>query len=326
MNENKRKKRRKLFFLPLFLSFLLLITTTYAWFSANRVVSVDALNVHVQADGGLEVSTDATNWKQVITVQDIMDARNNYRGSKNQIPSLFYPVSTGGTISGGNLEMFRGEATNENSTDFILVANRSVETESFGDESEGVFIAFDLFFKVNSNKDLYISRNSSVTYTGDGASGIENATRVAFLDEGTASSGASAQNLSGATEAIIWEPNYDTHTEYGVQNALNTYGIHTTQTGGSLLPYYGVISDISSANNVLIQNANSNSYPSLFRSVNVAKYTPKNNSSNVSLLTLRPDITKIRIYMWIEGQDVDCEDNAAYGDISFNLEFTTNPS
>ena len=35
---------------------------------------------------------------------------------------------------------------------------------------------------------------------------------------------------------------------------------------------------------------------------------------------------KIRIYMWLEGQDVDCEDNASYGDISFKLEFTTNPA
>lgn len=51
--ENK-KKRRRLFFFPLCFSFILLITTTYAWFSANRVVSINSLDVHIQADGGLK--------------------------------------------------------------------------------------------------------------------------------------------------------------------------------------------------------------------------------------------------------------------------------
>ena len=77
---------------------------------------------------------------------------------------------------------------------------------------------------------------------------------------------------------------------------------------------------------MLLQNANSNSYPSMFRRVNVDIHTPKNHGTNEKLFDLTPSITKVRIYMWIEGQDVDCEDNASYGDISFRLEFTTNPS
>ncbi len=326
MTKENRKKRRKLIIFPLFFSFILLITTTYAWFSANRVVSIEALDVHVQADGGIEVSTDAVDWKQVITVNDIRNASKNYSGSVNQIPYRIYPVSTGGTISNGFLNMYKGDATNDKSTDFILVANKSLETSSFGEDSDGTFIVFDLFFKISGEKELYLSSNSSVSYTGDKTSGIENATRVAILNEGSSDSSSAAQNLKGASEAIIWEPNYDVHTEYGVSNASKVYGISTSQTGGSLLPYDGVISDISAGNNVLIQNANANLYPNLFKRVNVKAYTPKNNSQNVSLLTIKPSISKLRIYMWIEGQDVDCENNAAYGDISFNLEFTTNPS
>jgi len=30
--------------------------------------------------------------------------------------------------------------------------------------------------------------------------------------------------------------------------------------------------------------------------------------------------------MWIEGQDVDCENNASYDDIEFNIQLTVNPS
>ena len=326
MKEDKKKKRRKLAFIPLFLSFILLITTTYAWFSANRVVSINALNVHVQADGGVEVSTDAIDWKQVIMLQDIMSASKNYAGAVNQIPYRVYPVSTGGNITNGYLDLFKGDATNSDSTDFILVANKSTESSSFGEDSDGTFIVFDLFFKLNESKKLYLSGNSKVEYTGDKTNGIENAVRVGFLNEGSADSSSAAQNLKEASEAIIWEPNYDTHTEYGVSNASKTYGITTSQTGGSPISYDGVISNISEADHVLIQNANASSYGNFFKRVNVKAYTPKGNTQNSEILTLNSSITKVRVYMWIEGQDVDCENNASYGDISFNLEFTINPS
>ena len=153
--ENRTKKRKRMVaLLLLFLTFILFITTTYAWFSTNRVVGIDTLNVHVQADGGLEVSTDAVNFKQVITVQDIMDARDNYPNAVNQVPYRMYPVSSGGSIDGnGYLEMFSGEATNTRGTDFILVANKSLESNSFGEESEGRFIVFDLFFRTTNNKE-----------------------------------------------------------------------------------------------------------------------------------------------------------------------------
>lgn len=320
------KNRKKLLLLLLLLNFLLLITTTYAWFSSNRVVSIDTFNVHVQADGGLEVSTDATNWKQVITVKDIMDATNNYPSNVNQIPYRMYPTSTGGNLTGGFLDMFSGEATNTSGVDFVLVSSKSEEERGFGEDSEGKFIAFDLFFKTANTKTLYLSSNSEVVYTGDKATGIENATRVAFINEGVTDTPLIAQNLKNGNKAIIWEPNYDVHTEGGVAQAKNIYGINTSLTGGALLPYDGVINPVTTAQNVLVQNANSATYPNLFKRVNVDISTVYNSTQNKEILELEPDITKVRIYMWIEGQDVDCEDNASYGDISFKLEFTTNPA
>ena len=38
---------------------------------------------------------------------------------------------------------------------------------------------------------------------------------------------------------------------------------------------------------------------------------------------IQAGITKVRIYMWVEGQDVDCENNASGGSISYNLQFST---
>ncbi len=326
MPKRKNKRRRKLL-IPLFFSTFFLITTTYAWFSANRMVSIESLNVHVQADGGLEVSTNAIDWKQVVTVQDIMEAREKYPNSVNQIPYQMSPVSTGGGIGEGKLELFEGNATNDQTSDFILVANRNIETESFGEESDGVFIAFDVFFRVKSSKELYLDGTSKVQYTGDSTSGIENATRIAFLVEGTSEDVPNtSQNLKNASKAIIWEPNYDVHTEHGVEHARLVYGLTTSQTGAAILPYDGVISNIFSTDNILVSQANAAMYPSFFRSMTMDIATANAGANNQKILDLLPSVTKVRIYMWIEGQDVDCEDYASYGDITFDLKFTTNPA
>lgn len=327
MQKRKKEKRRKLLLIPLISSAILFITSSYAWFSANRMVTVDSLKVHVQADGGLEVSTNAIDWKQVVNVQDIIDARSKYPSSINQVPNEMSPVSTGATITNGLMEMFEGNATSNSDGDFVLVTNKSTETESFGEESSGLFIAFDVFFRVKSTKELYIDGASKIEYTSDRTPGIENATRIAFLTEGTSADTPSAsQALKGASSAIIWEPNYDVHTEHGVNHARDTYGISTSQAGALKINYDGVIGEIPETSQVLVSNAKSSSYPSLFRSVDTKIATTKANTANQKIMDLNPDVTKIRIYMWIEGQDVDCEDYASYGDLSFDLTFTTNPS
>ena len=42
----------------------------------------------------------------------------------------------------------------------------------------------------------------------------------------------------------------------------------------------------------------------------------------LKVLTLNPGITKVRVYMWVEGQDVDCENNASGGSVSYNIQFS----
>ena len=39
--------------------------------------------------------------------------------------------------------------------------------------------------------------------------------------------------------------------------------------------------------------------------------------------SLKAGITKMRIYMWVEGQDVDCENTASGGNIIYSLQITT---
>ena len=309
-------------------------TSTYAWFTSNRVVTINTINVHVAASGGIEISADGSNWKSIIMPDDITSVHDTtYPTSVNQIPYQLEPVSTGKEIdtSTGFLKMFYGLTDSNTSGDYVLTSSRVVETEGNGPTSNGKYIAFDLFFKVSSDTTMYLTSNSKIKYSTDDGKGIANAVRVAFLNEGTVTNGSDLGTIQGLKDATptstyIWEPNYNVHSASAVANARDVYGITTQETGATLIRYDGVINEIQKSDNVLVKNANSTNFPSLFKLVNVDYYTAKDFADNQEVFTLESGITKVRIYMWIEGQDVDCENNASYDDVEFNIQLTVNPS
>ena len=334
LNKKNKKQHRKnrLFYLMLLLlmTTISLSFTSYAWFSTNRLVRVDLLDVNVRAQGGIEISTDGTNWKGALSIYDITEARNTYPNSVNQIPKTLEPVSTIGELENGKLKMFYGTAENDLYGNYILSAERSIETESFDEASDGKFITFDIFLKTNKLSQLYLTPLSNITYSGSESVGIENAIRVAFVEEGNVPTGTNLdtiQNLQTTRRenVYIWEPNYNTHTIHGIENARDMYGINDSENYERII-YDGISNPISSKLNIYTSNAKSTLYPAYFSRVNINYYTENNFTTNKEIFTLKSGITKYRVYMWIEGQDVDCENNASVGNITLNLQFTTNPS
>ena len=43
------------------------------------------------------------------------------------------------------------------------------------------------------------------------------------------------------------------------------------------------------------------------------------NATRHQIFTLQPGVTKYRVYMWVEGQDVDCENNASNAFLTYNI-------
>lgn len=336
MKEDYRRDKNKIFVLVLLLllTSLLLSMSSYAWFSTNRLLTINTLNIQVAASGGIEISADAINWGAILITDDLGTVHDTtYRNSVNQLPFVFEPVSSGKTVTDGKLNMFYGTTNNADIlTSFELSATKDTEVEGFGDNSSGRFMAFDVFVRTSQPKILYLTKNSNIVYQGlDENMGIENAFRVAFLVEGNALSNSPTtyiQNMNNADEdsTYFWEPNYDTHTRNGVLNASNTYGIITTQTNGSRLNYDGIYSEIPDELNVLLNNATAQNYPELFRPVEIDFATRTGEQGNTEMFAISSGVTKIRIYVWIEGQDVDCENNASVGNVNFNLQLSTDES
>ena len=131
-----RKRKRKLFLSILMILFTGIVLTmgTYAWFSANKTVTVDSIDVNVSSSNGIQVSTDAINWKTVISNEDIIGASadDKYPTAVNQLPkgiNSLSPVSTVGDITSttGFMSMFSGEIDSTSTGDYILTAKSVTE-------------------------------------------------------------------------------------------------------------------------------------------------------------------------------------------------------
>lgn len=341
MNRIRNKKRRiTLLALMLLATGILLSAATYAWFTANQIVAVNNLRVNVAAQHGIQISADGTNWRAILNTQDLINAAITYPASINQLPEIFEPVSTIGTMNAaGRMEMWYGDVQTNDAGDHILTTTQSIETRGHGESSTGHFIAFDMFLRVDIDLPVFLTPQSGVIHNADFGPagnaldrGIKNSARVAFVNLGNVPVGTSlaaiqALNAGEAATVRIWEPNYDVHTPAGAANALDRYGIVTgLGPGAARLSYRGVSAAISATDNIRITDTYNPVHTAFFAPVTPLITTRFNFTTNVAAFNLQEGITKKRVYFWIEGQDVDCENTASDGSITLNLQLSTLPT
>ena len=327
--QQKKQKKMRTLILLLFLTIIMFGTSTYAWFTANKMVTINSLDVHVEATGGIQISTDAAAWKSVITNADITD--NAYSNHKNIVPQNVTAVSTDGTVdaTNGTLNLYKSIIGNDATTGAYNIKTE-LETEPAASKTTGDFIAFDIFLRVDENKTIYLTSDSKVVKKGDGDDkGLKNAARVGFVllghTDSTAASSAmiSAHDLlNSSSKAIIWEPNYDTHSQLVTTQVASEYGV-TLNTSGPTA-YCGVNKAITTA--VPLKNLVNCSDTTNATAVTPNITTTAANTEYKQAFSLTAGVTKIRVYMWIEGQDIDCENNATGSDISYTVQLSTESS
>lgn len=325
----KKQKKNKVssLILLLLLTVIMLATSTYAWFTSNETVKVEEITVNVATAGGIQISADAATWKAKIGNTDII---TGYVGDANQLPggaSSMTAVSTDGTLlSNGRLQMFKGDDKADTTGAFMLTATADNEVKGV----TGDFVAFDLFLKLDETeaKDIYFTTNTDVIDVDN--TGIINAARVAFVVEGNQASNVAAANALSLTttntsNVYIWEPYPFTHLQSAIDNATSNYsdllsGVSLSTTMATKLPYDGVSQAITTP--IPIEKTNhvsdSGAYAAYFTPVTTLDML---NEGKV-WFTLQPGITKIRVYFWIEGQDIDCENKVSGSDITLSFGFS----
>lgn len=358
--EKEQKKKLGSLILLLFLTVIMLATSTYAWFTANKTVSISDINVYVSASSGLQISTDALNWKTLIANEDITTGYNVDNGAgvylqdKNMLPTTLAPVSTSGGTTTGYMNMYLGTVeANSGSGDFELTATQLTESKG----NTGHFVAFDIFLKTDSPENLYLGVGSGVVKNAGAplpADGLQYAGRIGLVTNGTVlatSTQYQMVNQFGNTEVKIIEPNYDGHTAYGITQAnlyYQTYKVNGADypwtapnnltagaTGNPYMSYDGVKAVISTP--IVLEETNATDNNAYFETVTGAQklypvstdFTaadPSVTNNQLLYTTFPAGVTKLRVYMWIEGQDVDCENNASGVNLTFRLSFTQNAS
>ena len=131
--------------------------------------------------------------------------------------------------------------------------------------------------------------------------GTEKAVRVAFLPMGVSDSPAGARGLKdvdGNRASLIWEPSAGERIPAAAE------------MGTGVLPYEGFKAAFSS---VAADQLGANGY---------AETIPTTFDGEKDLLELQAGINKVRVYIWLEGQDVDCLNDISFGDFTTSLNFS----
>ena len=350
--KNKKRSEMNAMFFVILLALVIFIISTYAWFSTQRNVSITNLNGTVEVAEGLEISLDAQNWSNGLVLGeeegqlDIID--DAYAGNKNLKPSEMLPVSTLGQVSGQqkDLQMLRGKITNSIQLSDIKAM---VETESNPDsDTFPGYFAFDVFLKNSSKQDdlddvLQLNYDSSleIMETDKSSTGLQNTARVAFAKyngtsdvmadqatilKETAGIGVGA-GTSYITDVAIWEPNSNDHVDYIVQNnnkitgagasfnattQMDTYALKSTSIGQTIADIYkwdGTESYLAKQNVLQTTKTSTEDYSIAEGVQNLVSTTDGSTTFGIA-----PNaICRIRIYLWLEGQDVDCINYASHG-------------
>jgi len=176
MEKNQRNPRRRLNSLILLVAFtaVMLIVSTYAWFTAQKTVMIGNLQGKVNVAEGIEISLDAVNWSQEIDFSDYYTntdvgqyntSLNTVYGSvaHNVTPSELLPVSATGknevvnSVTGGKeVAFYNGKsAANSSLTPSTTKLSEIIATDptktSSSDAAFAGYFAIDLFLR-NSSK------------------------------------------------------------------------------------------------------------------------------------------------------------------------------
>ncbi len=346
MAEIKREKRNNvLTAFVIFFFAVLLIFSTYAWLSTALNVHINTFKMQVSKNSGLTISLDGINFGSYVEISAdtlIHELEGVYPSNTNQwAGSGLIPVSTMG-------------ARNNNTPRFDIYISGGVRyrsrnktngfvTVELYDEKEASeynrYIAFDIFLKNDSGSpisdNLYMDETSFIELdpepedgeeVGEEMDGLVNSLRVGFLKMGTVPKKSPANIVQGITcnndcKTIIYEPNSTKHSALSIERAAN-FGVDLVDGE----PYPTFAWKDGSGQTVYIKNTISGS-PLLDPKYFALQNTIKESDFTSPLFKIPDGITKVRVYLWVEGQDIDSlETNSTGAELIVSIDLSKDNS
>ena len=388
-NEKNSRKRLNALILLVAFTAILLIVSTYAWFSTQRNVNLSNLDGTVKVAEGLEISLDGSAWSNTIDFSKYNDDQTVLKKlygetDHNVIPTEMLPVSSNGTegIDAAEIPFYRGVNTDTKRLGSIVqtaLTKREQDADvptTAADATYPGYYAIDLFLRNSGIKaedqqgvtkeTLQLASGSNLTVKNAGASntGLQNTPRIALaLYDGTADVNATGTpvitgtvtNSTKITDVAMWEPNSNSHVDYVVSNyndikwktgeaakyiadtttykykadeKIPTYALTTASTtAGSfddLYDWSGTNASLSKQISLQTNNAvgGTEAVNNLIsvKSSEDSIYPIGQSGKSTDFQILKNTVVRLRMYIWLEGQDPDCVNYASHGGgITLNL-------
>lgn len=286
----------------LIVSAIVLTSATYAWFSMAKRVEVESMELNVTSPEGIQISANTSAFTTKLTVDNIKGTDetaggkrfNAYAGNINNVPTTVKPSSSILWSENKLPDWFDGAINDQGTMDIYSV-----------DEARGGFVAFDLFIKV---KNATTVKFGSSSVSCDGNAELPTAMRIALINCGTVQENAEASVIQNVlptntnSRKVVYEVDASNHTV--AAQALGASGIMTT-------------SPIRSAGLGIKCRTD---YPNIIASSNTYNlFATLATTASAAKIDVAAGITRMRVYMWMEGNDVDCANDVAGSTINFNL-------
>lgn len=287
----------------LIVSAIVLTSATYAWFSMAKRVEVESMELNVTSPEGIQISANTTAFTTKLTVDNIKGTDetaggkrfNAYEGHINNIPTTVKPSSSAFATNNALPAWFDGSINDSGTIDLYKV-----------NEVGSGFVAFDLFVKV---KDSTSVKFGSSTITCEGNSELPTAMRIALVNCGTVAEKADASTIQSTLNLpstlrgnkVIYEIDAANHTTAA------------TALGASGIMYMRPIEAAGTNVECRPDYPNTVAYNTTDLKATLA------TSASDATISVQAGITRMRVYMWMEGNDVDCANDVAGSTINFNL-------
>ncbi len=293
----------------LIVSAIVLTSSTFAWFAMATQVNVDSMELNITSLDGIVFSANTTNWTTSLTSADFTNVQSStqrygaYADNHNNFPSKLAPVSSS-CFTRGQYPTFYVASIDDKG---ILTSKKfTSDYSTTASDVGGAFVAFDLFIKLATNETVTWNCNLNVN-EGDAEDALY-AMRVAVVKVGIVAEKADAADI----QAIKPKENSDT-TMFEINNKkhIATAGVAngvaaTTKPLAAELPSYNVGTE-----HIV-------TYVGAIRDVDCTYAT----DTTAKTFAAAPGVTKIRVYIWLEGQDCDCESAIAGSIMNCGLSFS----
>lgn len=289
----------------LIVSAIVLTSSTFAWFSMAKRVEVETMQLNITSPEGIQISAN-TNAFTTSLVMDDFTGKSGTRfmatdDNTNHFPEVLSPSSTNFGVAAETLPKFFAGSIDDSG---------KAKAEAVTDANGG-YVVFDLFVKLGSDCKVYWGE-SKLTCADN--PDVPTAMRIAMVncgagDKESAKTVTSSIKPNGISNSIcMYEIDSKNHTDAsGVADGT------ASATNGVIAAYSGV-TPTGANNNIVTGTSRVNGY--------LCAKADESNAKTNAFFNGVTGINRIRVYVWMEGNDVDCANDVAGSQIEVSLVLT----